>query len=718
VAEGLAHAHERGIVHRDLKPANVLLTDDGQPMLLDFNLAEDAKARSGMARVGGTLPYMAPEHIRAFRGEPVVVDGRSDLYALGVILYELLGARPPFPPRKEPPHLLLDVLLADRQAPPASVRQFNKDVSPAVSSIVQHCLEPLPQHRYQSAHELLDDLERQLAHRPLRHAANPSWRERARKWARRNRRLALCLAAGAVMALSALPVAGLYVAREASRTRSASAMWEQSRTEMRQARFVLDQRSPDRAQRAAAIDQGRGILARYGVLEGAWREQPNFRYLPPREQERLRERIHDLLLQLTRATTLQALDEADTDRRHQRLEQAWQLNVEAEANAPGELSRTGWLQRAELARLLGRPEEANALRQKAESAPLETARDHFLLGADLLAQGRFAESLPLLRQATQLDGEDYWAWYARANCHFELEQDHEAIGCYNACAALGPGTYQFHFNRALAYLRDGAHERARDDFDRAVELAPEEPALYLNRAILWQGLGKHAEAIADLNRAIAHGSPEMRVYLLRARSKQQLGDAAGARRDWEEGLKRRPADPVSWVARGVARLGGDAAGAVGDFDEALKLHPRFLPALQNKAYALAEPLRRPRAALEVLNQAVRAHPDHAVTYLGRGVLRARLGQVRAARADAKAALARDQRPPILYQAANIYALTSPSVPEDRARAIRLLARALRGGFGLGLVANDPDFKDLRNVPAFHKVIANARALHEAEAQGR
>jgi serine/threonine protein kinase len=65
LAEGLAHAHSRGILHRDLKPANVLLTDDGQPMLLDFNLAADLKkARSG--HVGGTLPYMAPEHLEAF----------------------------------------------------------------------------------------------------------------------------------------------------------------------------------------------------------------------------------------------------------------------------------------------------------------------------------------------------------------------------------------------------------------------------------------------------------------------------------------------------------------------------------------------------------------------------------------------------------------------------------------------------------------------------
>ena len=77
-----------GIVHRDLKPANVLLTDEGQPMLLDFNLAEDRDHReAAAARVGGTLPYMSPEQLEAFHGKSGAVDSRCDLYSLGVILF-------------------------------------------------------------------------------------------------------------------------------------------------------------------------------------------------------------------------------------------------------------------------------------------------------------------------------------------------------------------------------------------------------------------------------------------------------------------------------------------------------------------------------------------------------------------------------------------------------------------------------------------------------
>ena len=103
VADGLAHAHERGILHRDLKPANILLGDDGEPLLLDFNLAADTKLRgpASAALIGGTLPYMAPEHLRALRGEDRTLDARCDLYSLGVILFELLTGNHPFetPPR-------------------------------------------------------------------------------------------------------------------------------------------------------------------------------------------------------------------------------------------------------------------------------------------------------------------------------------------------------------------------------------------------------------------------------------------------------------------------------------------------------------------------------------------------------------------------------------------------------------------------------------------
>ena len=130
LAEGLEHAHDRGLLHRDLKPSNILLAADGTPMLLDFNLAVENPAGSPegeihRAMVGGTLPYMSPEHIDAFnpRGTTSAdaVDERSDIYALGLIFFELLAGAPPFPdpPAGAPLLEILDLMIACRRQPPS-----------------------------------------------------------------------------------------------------------------------------------------------------------------------------------------------------------------------------------------------------------------------------------------------------------------------------------------------------------------------------------------------------------------------------------------------------------------------------------------------------------------------------------------------------------------------------------------------------------------------
>jgi serine/threonine protein kinase len=175
LADGLAHAHDHGVLHRDLKPANVLLTDEGEPMLLDFNLsaARTQWANPTTAAVGGTLPYMAAEHLEALDGGARAVDERSDLYSLGLILYELLTSRHPFPLRRGRVSDILPAMIADRDQPPPLVRCWNPAVSPAVESIVRHLLEPKPGRRYQSARDLREDLERQLSGRPLCHALDP-----------------------------------------------------------------------------------------------------------------------------------------------------------------------------------------------------------------------------------------------------------------------------------------------------------------------------------------------------------------------------------------------------------------------------------------------------------------------------------------------------------------------------------------------------------------
>lgn len=198
LADGLQHAHERGILHQDLKPANVLMADDGRPMLLDFNLSADLKSGDDKSEklVGGTLPYMAPEQIVSFQQRRSCNDARSDVFSLGVIMFELLGGKSPFPAVQGSTEAKLAALLRDRRELKPRLAPLNPAVTPAVEAIVLRCLAPEPAQRYQTAGQLHEDLERHLKHLPLRHCPEPSLRERSQKWTRRHARLTAIMSVG------------------------------------------------------------------------------------------------------------------------------------------------------------------------------------------------------------------------------------------------------------------------------------------------------------------------------------------------------------------------------------------------------------------------------------------------------------------------------------------------------------------------------------------
>ncbi len=137
LADGLHHAHQRGILHHDLKPANVLLADDGRPMLLDFNLSADIKDSSSRRslHIGGTLPYMAPEQLTGFMENVPVHDCRSDVYSLGVILFELLTGDMPFPVRQGAIREVIPTMISERRGSchrsDESIRMFRRQPRPS-----------------------------------------------------------------------------------------------------------------------------------------------------------------------------------------------------------------------------------------------------------------------------------------------------------------------------------------------------------------------------------------------------------------------------------------------------------------------------------------------------------------------------------------------------------------------------------------------------------
>ena len=196
MADALQHAHDRGVLHRDVKPSNVLITTDGMPMLLDFNLAR-AKPINGVENEqglpGGTLDYMSPEHLEELAdGLSGHVDARSDIYGLGVLLFEALTGTRPFgtPKGASSPSEMLLIAAEKRRDGAPLLRDRRPDLSRALESVVTRCLEADPGKRYASASDLAADLQAVADDKQLRHASEP-WLDRSYRWVRRHRRFLL-----------------------------------------------------------------------------------------------------------------------------------------------------------------------------------------------------------------------------------------------------------------------------------------------------------------------------------------------------------------------------------------------------------------------------------------------------------------------------------------------------------------------------------------------
>ncbi len=262
-AGALQHAHDQGIIHRDIKPSNLLLDVHGNLWITDFGLAL-VQTDSNLTMPGdlvGTIRYMSPEQALAKR---IPIDHRTDIYSLGVTLYELLTLEPVFK-GSERQELLRQIAFED----PLSPRKLCPGLPRELETILGKAMAKRPDERYASAQDLADDLRRFLEDKPIL-ARPPTVLDRVSKWARRHRPVVAAAAVLLVMAVIGLSVSNVLIARERDRKQEAL---------QREGRALLEARTKAeeaaRNAEVAAINLGKAVSSEATAREALYAARIN-----------------------------------------------------------------------------------------------------------------------------------------------------------------------------------------------------------------------------------------------------------------------------------------------------------------------------------------------------------------------------------------------------------------------------------------------------------
>jgi eukaryotic-like serine/threonine-protein kinase len=557
LADALQHAHERGLMHMDLKPSNVLLASDAQPLLLDFHIAQKPiqPGEELDGAIGGTPLYMSPEQrlavnaVREGAPIPAAVDGRSDIYSLGLVLHEALSGSLPL---KEPIAL-------------PRLSGCNPRVSAGLAEIIGKCLRRDPLRRYATAAELAADLRRHLLDLPLRGVRNRSLPEGWRKWRRRHPH-SLALGAMASAVLAAGVSLGLFAfGHVGQQRREAESALAEGQQQIRKRAYgqavdalargvamadnlpggadLADQLGGQLrlARRAQAAEQLHALVERLRFLCGTstfpegelstltdrWRAVWDQRvWLRDRQRAQLEpdleQRLDADLLDLG------IIGAEICYRRFDRTGAAEALQVSADTE---EMFGTSYLlcrQRAVCAAALGQADVADAARRRAAELKPQTAWEYCALGRSLLQQSDLDQAAVALEKAVELEPQGFWPNFYQGVCAYRQRRFADAVVAFRVCVALAPDRAECYYNRALAQAALGHDDQAVSDYGRALQRDANLAAAALNRGLLHFKQKRHAEALADLRHALAHGSDPALVHYNIALVHKEQGDRAAA----------------------------------------------------------------------------------------------------------------------------------------------------------------------------------------------
>lgn len=635
LAEALQHAHDQGILHRDVKPSNILITSAAVPMLLDFNLSQPARIHDddlGRDTLGGTVAYMAPEHIAALAGrDDGPIDGRADTYSLGLVLFELLAHRPFAGPADGQYELdsLIDII-EQRRAWVPRTRPGERAIPAPMEAVLRRCLAADPADRYATAGEFAVDLQAGADDGALRFAREPQ-PSRAVRWTRRNKRgLILGAVVGVIVigalfgaflthtdllrrealarqkigeglahehGLNFLEADGKYALAEdwASRSpwlRDLGAQASSLRKNA-QARYHAQRLADDFHAKVEPLEsrliQRRDLkevntalleaLEPFGVLDDSpvpWSQRLLVELLDEQRRAQLIADVNDLLF-----LWVVAADRPNDPQRARRSRAICDRALTfAEPKGPWE-----WLR--------ARYDSASHSSPPFPTDPRaeESSRACFQWGLLAPLAGQRMLSPSWLERACKLEPGEFWFQFTAGNSFASLGSAEGALRYYNAAIAIRPHSAWALFNRAQVYWsRLGAWERARHDLAQAEKYAEGFDLAFLRaeRGRMAQRLGDFPAALAAYS-AVIESDPSSALArnarLNRAQIEAEQGDLHQARTDYEAVLAE---SPDSLEARlGLAVL----ARARGDFTLAETLITTFLATITEpgwRAQLLAE----------------------------------------------------------------------------------------------------------------------------------